>query len=293
MLCWHPRETLLFFKDSITYYGYDATYWNTIGQHHYKEVFDHHARELENLSSNRPLSQASPISKSPVPFELLGVKAYNQHTAIRATQFLKFCINVGRMAACYTSVDVKMTDDVVARAADFIAPFDDYQEYHSRGEVKYEDITGGAPEIFVSFLMDTIRDPGFPSEKRAQVMTILERNFGMHSIVGAKAVADLYEEMGIPEKVRLYLYNIIDDLDRVVAQQAAAMNFPIAIVFDMIMYICREDGTLDLNTIQGVHELTAGHGYASKGGAYAAPTDFLRRLVDYFRPAIEPPRSAL
>ncbi|GIJ99495.1 hypothetical protein Aspvir_001627 [Aspergillus viridinutans] len=285
------ERTLAFFQDSVTHYGYDATCWNKIGQHRYKELFDHCTRELESLSSNNPLSQESPITKSPVPFELLGVKAYDQHTAVRSKQYVQFCIDVGRMAACYTSVDVKITDDVVARAVDFITPFDDYQEYHSQGNIKYEDITSGSPEIFVSFLMDTVKEPGFPSEKRDHVMTILERNFGTCSISGAQAVADLYEEMGIPEKVRQHLYKLIDDLDQVAMQQAAAINFPMAIVFDMIMYICREDGTLEPDTIQGVHKLTGAQGYTSKGGAYTAPMDFLRRLVDYFRPSIESSHS--
>ncbi|KAJ5748218.1 uncharacterized protein N7511_009914 [Penicillium nucicola] len=279
---------LQFMQDSVTYFGYDSAHWHKIGQHRYQEVFDHYTKDLESFSTSKPLSNDPIIVKSPVPFEMLGVKAYGQHTTIRTTQFLQFCVNVGRMAACYTSVDVKAMDNVVGKAIDFLTPFDDYQEYHSKGSVKYEDITGGAPEIFISVLMDTLREPGFPSEKRAQVMTVLERNFGTHSIAGAKIIANIYEELEIPEKVRQLLYKRIDDLGQAVTQQAVAINFPTAILFDMIIYICREDGTLDPEVIQGVHTLTSGHGYASKGGAYTAPTDFLRRLVDYFRPSIEP-----
>ncbi|KAF9883695.1 hypothetical protein FE257_003033 [Aspergillus nanangensis] len=278
------EESLTYFQTCTTYFSYDATYWNRIGRNRYKEMLEHRTRELESLSSEEYLPLKPLITKSPIPFESFGVEAYCQHQDIRAVQFLQYCVNVGRLAACYTSVDVMTTNDVVKESSEFMAAFDDYQEYNSSGNSRYEDNTGGAPEIFLSILMDSLRDPEFPSEKREKIMKVLERNFGTQSIAGAKVVVELYEEMGIPQKVRQYLYGIIDDLDQASAQ-AMKINFPMAIVFDMIVYMCREEGTLNQDTIKGVHALTSGQGYPSKEGAYSESAKFLRRLVDYYRPS--------
>jgi hypothetical protein len=269
-----------YISTSWWYFGYDSVLWNAIGQHRYGEFMRQagHQANLPGMGipSAKLKNGDTGQEQCHIPFDEIDLNAYWEISTIRVHQFIQYVAHMGRLAACYKSVDIGKCDVLLASSAHLMSTLEDFYDYVKKGPGRYDDTKEGVVNVFISTLMTMVKSDLFNEQEKTEIMDVLWRRFGTKSDEDAEEVLVLYEKYGVVKEVQKYLHECVDFLDDCSKTECLEVNFPFRVVLDATLYMGMSDESLDVESKDRLLAIRK----RFSGSESSMPMDIFRAMIE-------------